>query len=142
MATEPNPVPATAIPAPIATSASVKPTVAAQPPAAKPKKQSFAGYPKIKYHPVKGAVTIEDPNEEAALSPPHDYFDTAGEADAHRTEREAQQVIHHNTSVKVAAKLDGKSVDLNDPMANGTGGVVRNSVQATESLNATGAEPL
>lgn len=103
---------------------------------------SFAGYPKFKYHPVLGAIEVKDPNEMAALQPPHDYFDTAEEADMHRTDREAGQVIAHNVGVKVQAKLAGKPVDLSDPVQAGSAGVVRNSVAATENLKAGGSEPL
>lgn len=104
--------------------------------------KNLAGFPKTKYHPVLGAITVKDPNEVAALLPAHDYFDTAEEADMHRTSREADQVIAHNTAIKVAAKLQGKPVDLQDPVNVGAGGVVRNSVAATESLKSGGAEPL
>lgn len=94
---------------------------------------SFAGYPATKYHPVLGAKTAKDPNEAASLfQPEHDWFNTAAEADMHRTEREALLVMHHNQR----AKLDGiaEYQDGNAP--------VRNSVQAQESLDQGGAEPL
>jgi hypothetical protein len=96
-------------------------------------KASFAGFPKTKYHPVLGAKAANDPNEAASLfQPEHDWFDTAGEADMHRTEREAQLVIHHNTR----AKLDGLS-EMQDGNA-----PVRLSVQAQESMDAGKVEPV
>ena len=94
---------------------------------------SFAGFPKTKYHPVLGAKAANDPNEAASLfQPEHDWFDTPGEADMHRTDREAQLVIHHNTR----AKLDGiaEKQDENAP--------VRLSVQAQESMDAGNIEPV
>lgn len=103
----------------------------------------FAGFPKTKYHPVYGARTVNDPNEEGALpAPARNWFDTAEEADAHRTEREAQQVIHNNHAVKVNAALAGEDHDPNSPEVRGEAGVVRNSVSATESMKNGVAEPL
>ena len=103
----------------------------------------FAGFPKTKYHPVYGARAINDPNEEAALpQPARNWFDTAEEADAHRTEREAQQVIHNNARVRVDAALAGDDHDPNSPAVRGEAGVVRNSVSATESLKSGTPEPL
>lgn len=94
---------------------------------------SVSGFPKTKYHPVLGAKAAKDPNEAASLfQPEHDWFDTAGEADMHRTDREAQLVLHHNTR----AKLDGIAAmqDKNAP--------VRLSVQAQESMDAGKIEPV
>lgn len=96
-------------------------------------KATFAGFPKTKYHPVLGAKTANDPNESAGLfQPEHDWFDTPGEADMHRTEREAQLVIHHNTR----AKLDGIAEHQDDNAP------VRLSVQAQESMDAGKIEPV
>lgn len=108
---------------------------------------SFPGFPKTKYHPVEGARTVNDPNEEAALpGPARNWFDTAGEADMHRTEAEAQQVLHNNARVKADARLsafaNGGAHDLADEVVRGEAGVVRNSVAATESLKSGFAEPL
>jgi hypothetical protein len=103
----------------------------------------FAGFPKNKYHPVYGLRVIADPNEEATLMPKHNWFDTAEEADAHRTEREAQQVIHYNARVRVDGALNGSApTTMDDKAVTGEEGIVRNSVAATESLKSGFAEPL
>jgi hypothetical protein len=104
---------------------------------------AFAGYPITKFHPVYGSRSVNDPNEAAQVfQPPHNWFETAGAADAARTDREAQQVVFHNLQTKVAqkhAQLNGEE----DPTANqDRQTIVRNSVQATESLNAGRSEPL
>jgi hypothetical protein len=111
---------------------------------AAPSSSSFAGFPKTKFHPVYGAREVKDPNEEAGLTQPlRNWFDTAAEADAHRTQREAEQVAHYNNRVKVdgAMKEDG-TADLSDPAVMGDAGIVRNSVSATESLKSGFGEPL
>lgn len=107
---------------------------------------SFPGFPKAKFHPVYGQRMVNDPNEEAALLPRHNWFDSAEEADIHRTDREAQQVVHFNRSTKVNASLaaagnDGVS-DIPDEEVRGEAGIVRNSVAATESLKSGFPEPL
>ena len=52
-------------------------------------------FPKTVYHPVRGAVTVEDAEAAAkVMTVPTDWFKTAAEADAARTENEAQVVIH------------------------------------------------
>lgn len=107
---------------------------------------SFPGFPKSKFHPVYGLRTVNDPNEEAALVPVHNWFDTAEEADMHRTDREAQLVLHNNRRVKADASLaafgnDGPH-DVPDDVVRGEAGIVRNSVAATESLKSGFAEPL
>ena len=54
--------------------------------------RTFPGFPKDKFHPVQGKVTVNDPNEVAALvGPAHNWFDTAEEADMHRTDAEARR---------------------------------------------------
>ena len=102
----------------------------------------FAGYPVTKYHPVFGRKDANDPNDAATFfTPPHNWFDTAGEADMHRTDREAQQVILHNLNTKVADKValvNGEDL----PSKADRGGIVRNSVQAQESVDAGKVEPL
>jgi hypothetical protein len=108
------------------------------------KAPNFAGFPKTKFHPVYGARMVNDPNEEASLPQPlRNWFDTAEEADAHRTQREAEQAMHYNNRVKVdgAMKEDG-TADLSDPAVMGDAGIVRNSVSATESLKSGFGEPL
>jgi hypothetical protein len=94
---------------------------------------TFAGFPKTKYHPVLGAKSAKDPNESASLfQPEHDWFDTPGEADMHRTHREAELVIHHNTREKLNGIAEGQ--DKAAP--------VRLSVQAQESMDSGNAEPV
>jgi hypothetical protein len=107
---------------------------------------AFPGFPKSKFHPVYGLRTVNDPNEEASLAPAHNWFDTAEEADMHRTDREAQLVLHNNSRVKADASLaafgnDGTH-DVPDDVVRGEAGIVRNSVAATESLKSGFAEPL
>jgi hypothetical protein len=107
---------------------------------------SFPGFPKSKFHPVYGHRMVNDPNEEAALLPAHNWFNTAEEADMHRTDREAQLVLHNNSRVKADASLaafgnDGTH-DVSDDVVRGEAGIVRNSVAATESLKSGNAEPL
>ena len=129
---------------------SVAPQTAEDPSRAAPlakatKAPSFPGYPKDKFHPVYGKRTVKDPNEEASElpGPAHNWFDTAEEADAHRTEREAQQAIHYNSRVKVDAALAGPGeTSAEDPAVRGEAGIVRNSVAATESLKSGFPEPL
>ncbi len=102
----------------------------------------FAGYPVTKYHPVYGRKDANDPNEAATLfQPPHNWFDTAGAADMARTDREAQQVIQNNLAVKVAAKTAIVNGD-EPPKEEDRAGIVRNSVQAQESVDAGKVEPL
>ena len=91
---------------------------------------ALAGYPKVKYHPVHGRVPVADPNEEASLSPPTDYFDTPEEADMHRTATEAWTTHAANINAKLEAHADAGHQ------------VVRNSVQADESLRKGNPEPL
>lgn len=99
----------------------------------------FVGFPVVKYHPVYGKRVANDPNEAHDLfQPVTDWFDSPGEADMHRTDAEAQQVIHHNRHVKHQhhmAALDGREPEL-------VAGPVRNSVQAQESLDAGHPEPM
>jgi hypothetical protein len=108
---------------------------------------SFPGYPKTVYNPRTGARVVNDPNEEAQLpGPKHNWFATAEEADMHRTDNEAMDVVSHNRRVKVDAALSAAANngehDLSREVVTGDAGVVRNSVAATESLKAGNAEPL
>lgn len=91
---------------------------------------AMAGFPKTKYHPVHGRVVVNDPNEEASLSPPTDYFDTPEEADMHRTATEAWTTHAANMRAKL---------NVHDEAGHE---IVRNSVQADESIRSGGAEPL
>ena len=94
---------------------------------------SFAGYPLTKYNPVLGARTAKDPNEAASLfQPEHDWWPTAGEADMHRTDREAGMVVHQNMRDKISGLAEAQ--DGATP--------VRLSVQAQESMDAGAAEPV
>jgi hypothetical protein len=104
---------------------------------------SFVGFPQTKYHPVYGARVVNDPNEAASLpGPAHNWFNTPGEADMHRTDREAQQVIHHNRSVKIGDKLAFVNGEEPPTQVNqDRNAIVRNSVQAQESLD-RGTEPV
>jgi hypothetical protein len=88
------------------------------------------GYPKLKYHPVHGGITVKDQGEEAALYPPTDWFDSAELADMARTHTEAEAVRMHNQMVKLE-ELKEKELP-----------VVRNSVQADEAIRLARAEPL
>ena len=82
-------------------------------------------FPDVVYHPVFGARTMRDANEVVVLGP--DWFNTAEEADLHRTQAEAELVTHNNTSLLVK---DGTEV----------GPVVRNSVTETEAVAASTLE--
>lgn len=105
--------------------------------------RGFPGYPKDKFHPVFGKRTVGDPNEEAVLQPAHNWFDSAEAADAARTDREAQQVLHMNQRVKVDGALNGAvPTTMEDAAVLGDAGIVRNSVSATESLKSGHPEPL
>jgi hypothetical protein len=106
---------------------------------------SFAGYPMTKYHPVYGAKSVNDPNEGATtFQPAYNWFDSAAEADAHRTDREAQEVIHYNARAKVdtlvAVNNGGEAIPTTGD--NAPEGIVRNSVQAQEAIDAGKVEPI
>jgi hypothetical protein len=108
--------------------------------------RSFVGFPQTKFHPVHGKRVVNDPNEAASLpGPAHNWFDTAGEADMHRTDLEAQEVIHNARRVKLArhqAEIDGKDAPVvPGPDNPDEPGIVRLSVQAEESLRSGGVEP-
>ncbi len=111
-------------------------------------------FPKTLYHPVLGARTINNADEINTLPQPlYNWWPTAGEADLHRTDLEAQEVIHHARQYK----LDGHQAELDAAPGEGAEtkeGVekppiavepgtqpVRYSVQAEEHLNKLGAEP-
>ena len=87
-------------------------------------------YPLTLYHPVLGAVTVD--NQDDALRvfvPARDWFHTAEEADAHRTDREAMMVIHNTRRMEVDQMAGG---DVHKDVAPDTGTVVH-SVQHTEN---------
>lgn len=99
-------------------------------------------YPLTAYHPVHGAVTVKDADEAAkTFSNPLDWFETAEEADQHRTENEAAIVIHNARRGQITAHEQGS-----------TPGVVKHSVthqatvdqaleQAASAAKAVGVEP-
>ena len=94
------------------------------------------GFPSTVFHPVLGARSLKDANEAVGLGP--DWFNTAEEADLHRTDTEAQMAIHKNRAVKVSdleALEEGQHED--DRLT-----VVRNSVAADASFKQGNAEPL
>ncbi len=83
----------------------------------------------VRFHPVHGQVTFADANEYAANGGDDgDFrFKTGGEADAARTFAEAAIVVQQNLN----AKLDAHQAK----------GIVRNSVQAQQSLDGGASEP-
>jgi hypothetical protein len=106
-------------------------------------RRGFVGFPKTLYHPVLGGRQVNDPNEEASLpGPAHNWWPTAGEADMHRTDLEAQEVIHHARDWKLRgheAEIKGEDIPPT-VIPEGEEAPVRYSVQAEESLN-SGVEP-
>jgi hypothetical protein len=111
-------------------------------------------YPGTLYHPVLGARYVNDSNEANELpGPAHNWWPTAEEADMHRTDLEAQEVIHHARSWKNEvnlAMIDGEPLPIDSSTVNEkTGEVtvddtnkpVRYSVQAEEVLKRGGVEP-
>jgi hypothetical protein len=91
-------------------------------------RRRFAGYPKRKWHPIHGAKDANDPNEEAEFFD-RNWFDTPEAADAARTQREADIVVHRNRDCLVE-EHDKRQ------------GVVRNSVAAQESRDQGRLEPI
>lgn len=80
-------------------------------------------YPKVKFHPVHGGVTVKDPVEEAGL---HGWFDTPEEADMHRTWLDAELVRARNMAERLKAMGDKP--------------VVQNSVQHDEAARRAAAD--
>jgi hypothetical protein len=69
----------------------------------------FPSFPLTYYHPVHGAVTVNTPEEAAqTFTVPTDWFKTAAEADAHRTEREAGMVIHNGVRGQITLHEEGE----------------------------------
>jgi hypothetical protein len=89
---------------------------------------SMPGYPKMKWHPVHGGVTVDNPTDEATLG--SDWRNSPEEADASRTATEAWIAQAHNTRAKIQ-ELDEQGHPI-----------VRNSAQADEAIRAGKAEPL
>ena len=88
------------------------------------------GFPRMKFHPVHGGVEIKTPDELAGLQPATDWFDTAEAADAARTWTEAHVAMTQNSRAKLGAHDEAGHT------------VVRNSVQADESVRRGLTEPL
>lgn len=88
------------------------------------------GYPKIRYHPVHGGVTVKDAAEEGALQPKTDWFDTPELADAARTWTEAVVAWTNNQNRKLEVLKEAGHP------------IVRDSVQADESIRRGYPEPL
>lgn len=103
----------------------------------------FVGYPQTKYHPMLGARTVNDPNEAHGLpGPAHNWFDTPGEADMHRTDLEAQEVIHNARRVKLEGHVATvRGEEPPPPPTEDNPNVVRLSVQAEENLGRGAVEP-
>jgi hypothetical protein len=100
-------------------------------------------YPGTLYHPVLGARYVNDSNEANELpGPAHNWWPTAEEADMHRTDLEAQEVIHHARSwkneVNLASTVNEKTGEVT---VEDTNKPVRYSVQAEEVLKRGGVEP-
>lgn len=94
-----------------------------------------ANFPFTAYHPVYGARTAKDAAEstEMFVGDPLDWFATAEEADAARTQREAEIVVAH----RLQNRLDhakGEDHEVNPA-------VVENSVAADLRIKAGLAEP-
>jgi hypothetical protein len=87
-------------------------------------------YPKIRYHPVHGGITVKDAAEEGALQPKTDWFDSPELADAARTYTEAEIVRTNNQMAKLKALEEAGHP------------IVRDSVQADESIRRGYPEPL
>lgn len=82
-------------------------------------------FPRTVYHPVQGAVVLEDAEHAAkVVTVPTDWFATAAEADAHRTENEAQVVMHNGRRGQVKKWEDAGA------------GVVHHSVTHQETVDA------
>lgn len=101
-----------------------------------PVKLPTAGaWPFTAYHPVWGARTAKDQAEadEMFVGDATDWFATAEEADAARTQREAEIVVQHRLNNRVDDALGTeKEVDHT---------VVENSVAADERIKAGTGEP-
>lgn len=84
----------------------------------------FPTFPRTVYNPVQGAITLTDAEHAAkVVTVPTDWFDTAAEADAHRTLTEAQVVIHKGVR------------DLVTRLEDADEGVVHHSVTHQETVD-------
>ena len=100
-----------------------------------PIKLPHAAFPFTAYHPVYGARTANSSEEskELFIGDEGDWFATAAEADAARTQREAEIVVSHRARNRLDHAL-GQDHDVSDK-------VVENSVQADQRIRAGEAEP-
>ena len=101
----------------------------------------FPTFPRTVWHPTQGGVVLTDPGQVAKVCVvATDWFDTAAEADAHRTQNEADVVMHKGRRDQVQKHEDAGET------------VVHHSVTHQETVNAlvdsaaadaeaTGAEP-
>lgn len=87
-----------------------------------------SGYPKVRFHPVHGGVTVNSPEEEGGLVPKTDWFDSPELADLARTWTEAE-VARVSNQLEKLKTLEGKPI-------------VRNSAQADEAIRRGQTEPL
>jgi hypothetical protein len=60
-------------------------------------------FPMTKYHPVLGARTVDkhEDLDKVFVGPDRDWHDTPEEADQHRTQREAEMVMHNSTRMRI-----------------------------------------
>jgi hypothetical protein len=118
----------------------------------------FPTFPSTWYHPIYGARQIDTYEDFQKLD--QDWRATAAEADKDRTQTEAQVVMNHNEQVKREMVLsageggtpgqqpaDGRSGHSEFAFSRDSGNeankaIVRNSVQAQESLDRGYPEPL
>lgn len=97
--------------------------------------------PMTLYHPVYGAVSAETLEDAARIfQPDHDWFKTPEEADAHRTENEAAQVIL-NGRINQIKRHTGADLGVVRHSVTHQETVDRQAEVATAEAAATGAEP-
>lgn len=94
-----------------------------------------ASFPFTAYHPVYGEKTANSPEEADELfkGDPTNWFATAAEADAARTQREAEVVVAHRLQNRLDHEL-GEDHEVSDA-------VVENSVAADKRIRAGEGEP-
>ena len=94
-----------------------------------------ASFPFTAYHPTKGARTANTPEESQQVfdGDPRDWFATAGEADAARTQREAEIAVAHRLQNRLDHEL-GNDHPVSDE-------VVENSVAADQRIRDGQPEP-
>lgn len=94
-----------------------------------------ASFPFTAHHPVYGTKTAKTPEEATELfkGDPTDWFATAAEADAARTQREAEVVVDNRRQNRLRHEL-GEDKPVSDK-------IVENSVQADTRIRAGEPEP-